>query len=65
MSDWVSACRELQVEGTKSKGRGIKKWNECVNVDMKRLGLGSIKDDAPNQDRWRSLTTGNRPILHE
>jgi len=27
---------------------GRKTWNECVKVDMKRLGL--IKDDA----RWRS-----------
>jgi len=36
-SDWVSACRELQVERT--KGRGRKTWNECVKVDMKWLNL--------------------------
>jgi len=53
--------KELQVEGTKSKGRGRKTWNECGKVDMKRLGL--VKDDAHNPDKWRSLTTGNRPTL--
>jgi len=41
-----SACRELQVEGSKSKGRGRKTWNEGVKVDMKRCGL--VKDDAHN-----------------
>jgi len=36
-SDWVSACRELQVEGTNGKGKGRKTWNECVKVNMKKL----------------------------
>jgi len=31
---------------TKTKGRGRMTWNECVKVDMKRLGL--VKDDAQN-----------------
>jgi len=25
--------------------------------------LGLVKDDAQNRDKWRSLTTGNRPTL--
>jgi len=29
-SDWVSACRELQVEGTKGKGREIEKPGTSV-----------------------------------
>jgi len=59
----VSACRDLQVEGTKGKGRGRKDktWNEYVKVDIKKLGLG--KDDAHLPDKWRSLTIANRPIL--
>jgi len=36
-------------------------WNECVKVDMKRLGL--VKDDAHNREKWRSLTTGNHQTL--
>jgi len=37
-SDWVSECRELQVEVTKSKGSGRKTWYKCVKVDIKRQG---------------------------
>jgi len=37
-------------------------WDECVKVDMIRLGL--VKDDAHNRDNNRSLTIiGNRPTL--
>jgi len=56
-SVWVSACRQLQVEGTKSKGRGRKMWNEFVKIDMEKLGL--VKDDAHNRGKWRSFTSGN------
>jgi len=35
MSVWVSACRVLEVDGAKGKGRDTKTWNECVKVDMK------------------------------
>jgi len=35
--DWVSAYRELQVDGTKSKRRGRKTKNQCVKFDMKGL----------------------------
>jgi len=45
---WVSASRELQIEGTKSMGRSRKTWNVCVKVDMKKPGL--INDDARNWD---------------
>jgi len=60
-SNWVSAGTKLQLEGSTSKGRGRKTWNECVKVDMKRRGFS--EDDAPNRDRWKSLTIGNRPTL--
>jgi len=35
--------------------------NEYVNVDTKRLSL--VKNDAHNRDKWKSLTTANRPTL--
>src|SRR5450755_4055524 len=41
--DWVSACRELQVEGTRPRGRPRKTWNDCVPDDMRELGL--IRED--------------------
>jgi len=50
-----------QVEGPKRNVRGKKTWNECVKVDMKKLGL--VKDNAQNRIKWRNLTTGNRPTL--
>jgi len=50
-SDWVSASRKLQVETTKGKGRGRMTWNECVKIEMKRLGL--VKEDAQNRNKWR------------
>jgi len=31
------------------KVRGEVKWNECIKIDMKRLGL--VKDDAHNRDK--------------
>jgi len=52
----------LQVEGTKSKRRGRKTLNESVKVDMKRLSL-IYDDDDHTGDKWRNLTTGNRPTL--
>jgi len=48
-------------EGTKSKGRGSRTWNECVNVYMKRIDL--VKKDAHDQNKWRSMGTGNHPTL--
>ena len=35
MDDWVSACKNVQVDGKRGRGRGRKKWLECVNADMK------------------------------
>jgi len=52
------ACRELQVEGTKSKvmETARKTREECVKVDVERMcegmkRLGLVKDDAHNRDK--------------
>ena len=37
--DWVSACRDMNVEGKRSRGRGRKTWMECIVSDMKSWGL--------------------------
>src|SRR5664279_4828720 len=44
--DWVSACRDLEVDGVKRKGRSRKTWGECVRNDIVSLtrleeGLGT------------------------
>jgi len=57
----VSAWTVLKVEGTKSKGSVRIMWNECLKVDMKRLGL--VKEDARDQDKWKRLAIGTRSTL--
>jgi len=41
--------------------QGIKTWNVCVKVEIKRFGL--VKEDAHYRNKWRSLTTGSRLTL--
>ena len=38
MDDRVSACRKVEVAGTRCKGRKRKTWRECVDKDMEVLG---------------------------
>ena len=57
--DWVSACRNLVVEGNKGRGRGKKTWMEGVNDDMKRFNLP--KEKAQDRASWKSEIRGNRP----
>ena len=56
--DWVSACRYLCVDGIRPRGRGQKKWAECVEEDMRSLDLN--RKDAQDREVWRSCTSGNR-----
>ena len=37
--NWVSKCRQLEVEGLRGRGRSRKTWMECVDDDMGRLNL--------------------------
>src|SRR6267154_2008970 len=37
--DWVSKCRNLEVEGVIGRGRCRKTWLECFATEMKRFGL--------------------------
>ena len=57
--DWVSACRELEVDGVRGRGRPMKTWRECVNTDMKSLGL--VSGVAQDRVAWRNIILGNRP----
>src|SRR6267154_1334032 len=50
--DWVSKCRNLEVEGNIRKGRAKKAWMECVTSDMKEFGLK--KEDAQDRSLWSS-----------
>ena len=48
--DWVTACRNLEVEGKRGRGRGKKTWKECVANDMKKLMLK--QEDAQDRAVW-------------
>ena len=56
--EWVSACRYLCVDGVRPRGRGTKKWDECVSEDIRSLGLN--RKDAQDRVVWKSCTSGNR-----
>ena len=57
--DWVSKCRELDVEGQRGRGRGKKTWRESVDEDMARLNLK--RELAQDRAVWKSGILGNRP----
>ena len=55
--NWVSACRDIKVEGARGRGRPRKTWQDCVSEDMKRLGLK--REDAQDRALWRVKIMGN------
>ena len=56
-TDWVSACRKVEVVGARCKGRKRKTWKECVYKDMKVFGLHP--EWAVFRDVWRNFIWAN------
>ena len=54
--DWVSACRNVEVAGEKCVSRGRKTRIECLNNNMKLLGLQP--ECASFRDMWRGFLSG-------
>ena len=57
--DWVSKCRQLEVEGLRGRGRSRKTWMECVDDNMGRLNLR--KEDPHDRVVWRNGILGTCP----
>ena len=57
VDDWVSACRKVEVAGVRYKGRNKKTWKECVDDDIKVLGLHLER--AVFRDVWRDSIWAN------
>ena len=55
--DWVSKCRNLEVVGSRRRGRGKKTWMEGVTADLRKFGLK--EEDAQNKSEWRNFIGGN------
>ena len=53
VDDWVWACRKVEVAGVRCQGRNRKTWKECVDMDMK--GLGLHPEWAVLREVWRDL----------
>ena len=56
--DWVSKCRNLEVESARGKGRGRKTWKDCVEEDLNKLKLK--REDAQDREGWKRYIMGNR-----
>ena len=56
---WVSACRNVEVNGEKGRGRRRMTWKEGVENDMKDLRLR--REDAQDRVKWRNGIWGKRP----
>ena len=54
--DWVKRCLELEIAGKAGRGRGQKTWLECVNEDMR--GLGICKADVKDRALWKAKILG-------
>ena len=59
--DWVSACRNVEVVGKKSRDGGRKTWRGCVKDDMEELGLEP--EWAVFCDMWRGFISGQTSNL--
>jgi hypothetical protein len=62
-SVWVKAGQWVEVNGKRGRGRDRKTWTECVEEDMKMLGLRA--EDAQERLRWRKAIRGpSDPYKH-
>ena len=62
--DWVKKCTKMEIVETVDRVRGRKTWLQCVNSDMKNLGLRV--GEAQDRQLWRRKIFGetSEPCLH-
>ena len=51
VDDWVSACRNLAVAGSRGRGRPRMTWTARLDGDMKDMGLSP--EMAMDREKWR------------
>ena len=51
VDDWVSACRNLEVAGSRGRGRPRMTWRARLDGDMKDVGLRP--EMAMDREKWR------------
>ena len=64
VGDWVSACRNLEVAGSRGGGRPRMTWRaRCLDGDMKDMGLRPGM--AMDQEKWRCGIMGRTSDPHK
>jgi len=52
-TDWVKACMEYEMEGSRPRSRPKRTWTEVVQKDRQASNLN--KEDAMDHGRWKKL----------
>ena len=55
-NNWVKKSMEMNVEGSRGRGRPKMSWEKVVERDMKIRGL--VRNDAKDQVKWEALSWG-------
>ena len=60
---WVSACRNLEVAGSKGRGRPRVTWRARLDGNMKDMGLRP--EMATDREKWRCGIMGKTSDPHK
>ena len=63
VDDWVSACRNLEVAGSRGRGRPKMTWRARLDGDKKDIGLRS--EMAMDREKWRCGIMGKTSDSHK
>ena len=63
VDDWVSACRNLEVAGSRGTGRPRMTWRARLDGDMKEMGLKPGM--AMDREKWRCGIMGRTSDPHK
>ena len=63
VNDWVSACRNLEVAGSRGTGRPRMAWRARLDGDMKDIALRPGM--AMNRKKWRCGIMGRTSDSHK
>ena len=61
--DWVSACRKMEVVGSRGRGRPRMTWGARLVGDMKDMGLKP--EMARDREKWRCDIMGKTSDPHK
>ncbi len=63
VDDWVSACRNLEVVGSRGRGTPRMTWRARLDGDMKDMGLR--QGMAMDREKWRCGIMGRTSDPHQ